>query len=143
MNVWLFIGLWIGSQALQLILAVIELFRPIRSEVVPRRKALQWSTGASFVPLITLVLFLRVFVIGGISHVAQLTGEEGMGLWGLWAAAWMPLFCCIPVVVVIIVIAAVLPPYPPRSWIGFLSRVSAVPASLCAWHAVYTWFPDA
>src|SRR5207302_5916122 len=66
-----------------------------------RLGSLYVSTGASLVPHITLVLFIRVFIIGGSSNVAQLAGEAGFGLWSLWAGAWLPLFCGSPVAFVV------------------------------------------
>jgi hypothetical protein len=57
-----------------------------------RIRALVVSGIASLLPLITLMLFLRVFVIGGSSNVAQIAGESGMDLWSLWFGVWPLLF---------------------------------------------------
>jgi hypothetical protein len=45
---------------------------------------------SAIVPTITLELFLRVFVIGHSSNVAQLAGSNGIDLWELWFNALFP-----------------------------------------------------
>jgi hypothetical protein len=119
MNPWMFLFLWVGSQALQLTLAVLAVCQ--RPDA--RLGALVASGAASVLPLITLVLFLRVFVIGGSSNVAQLAGESGFDLWSLWFHAWPLLFFGNPLAFLVAVTAALLPPYPPSRWPSFASRV--------------------
>ena len=101
------------------------------------------SVVASVLPLVTLLLFLRVFVIGGSSNVAQLAGESGLDLWSLWFHAWPLLFFGNPVAFMVALVAALLPPYPPRRWQSFASRACAVVAASFAWYTVVTFFPDA
>src|SRR5437763_2671659 len=109
MNSLLFLFIWIGSQVLQVALTSAAYLQPRPPGGGRQLGPLYVSTAASLVPLITLVLFLRVFVIGGSSNVAQIAGEAGMGLWSLWASAWLPLFCGIPIVFVVLLVAAMRP----------------------------------
>jgi hypothetical protein len=143
MNPWLFLFLWAGSQVLQLILAAFALSR--RPDLSGQRRlgGLALSAAASVLPLLTLVLFLMVFVIGGSSNVAQHAGESGMGLWRLWFHAWPLLFFSNPLAFLLAVVAVLVPPYPPSHWTSFASRVCAVVAAGCAWYAVVAFFPDA
>lgn len=143
MNAWLFVFLWVGSQALQVIVGALALRPRPESSGQRRIGALSLSGVASVVPLVTLLLFLGVFVIGGSSNVAQFAGESGLGLWSLWFHAWPLLFFGNPPAFLATVTAVLLPPYPPNHWESFASRVCAVVAAGFAWYAAVTFFPDA
>jgi hypothetical protein len=143
MNAWLFLFLWVGFQVLQLVFVTRALRRQHDTSGRKRIIALAVSGVASIVPFITLVLFLWVFVIGGSSNVAQLAGESGLDLWSLWFHVWPLLFAGNPPAFLAAVAAVLLPPYPPKYWESFVSRVCAVVAASCAWYAVVTFFPDA
>ena len=143
MNPWLFLFLWVSSQALQLTFGVLALCQ--RPEIGRQRRvgALVVSGYASVVPLVTLLLFLWVFVIGGSSNVAQHARFSGLDLWSLWFQAWPFLLFGNPLSCLVAVVAALLPPYPPRHWKSFASRVCAIVAAGFACYVVVTFFPDA
>src|SRR5262249_43738139 len=134
---------WVGSQALQLTFAVLAVRQQRDASGHKRLGSLVVSGVASVLPLTTLVLFLRVFVIGGSSNVAQLAGESGFDLWRLWFHAWPFLFFGNPLAFLLAVVAALLPPYPPSRWQSFASRICAVVAAGFAWYTVVRFFPDA
>src|SRR5262249_1354027 len=136
MNPWLFLFLWVGAQALQLTLAVLAVRQRPDASGRKRLGSLVVSGVASVLPVVTLVLFLRVFVIGGSSNVAQLAGESGFDLWSLWFHAWPLLFVGNPLAFLVTVVAALLPPYPPGRWQSFASRICAVVAAGFAWYTV-------
>lgn len=142
MNPWAFLLLWIGSYALHLAVGVYA-YSKERTTGDRRLGPLVVSGVASIPPLITLLLFVRVFVLGGSSNVAQLAGEDGYDLWRLWFQAWPLLFFGNPAAFLVTLGAAFLPPYPPRHWASFVSRLSAVSAAACAWYVVVKFFPDA
>jgi predicted 3-demethylubiquinone-9 3-methyltransferase (glyoxalase superfamily) len=109
-----------------------------------RRQVKGGATGvASVLPPITLLLFLRVFVLGGSSKVAQLAGESGFDLWRVWFHASPLLFLGNPLAFSVGLAAALLPPYPPRGWHSFASRNCGVVAAGFAWYSVGAFFPDA
>lgn len=143
MNPWMCLFLWIISHALQLELGVLALWRRTGDGRQRRLGALFLSATTSVLPLITLLLFLRVFIIGGSSNVAQLAGESGLDLWHLWFQAWPFLYFGNPLAFLAAVAALVVPPYPPNEGTSFASRVCAVIAAGCAWYMVVTFFPDA
>ncbi len=140
---WMFLILWVGSQALQLTFAVLAVRQKTDSSGHKELGSLIVSAVASVPPALTLLLFLRVFVIGGSSNVAQLAGESGFDLWRLWFHVWPVLFFGNPLAFAVALVAALLPPYPPGRWQSFASRVCAVIAASFAWYTVVTFFPDA
>lgn len=143
MNPWIFLFAWVGSQTLQLIFAALAVFRRTEPDGRRRLGSLIASTLATILPLITLLLFVVVFVIGRSSNVAQLAGESGYKLWSLWCGVWPLLFLGNPVALLGTLVAALLPPYPPRYWQSFTSRIFAIAAAGFAWYTVITFFPDA
>src|SRR5438477_7462456 len=118
MNPWMFIMIWIASQSLQIALGCWALFKRPGPDGrtgpgAPGRRrlgSLMASAFASILPLMTLILFLRVFVIGGSSNVAQLAGDEGYDLWHLWFSAWPLLLLGDPAGVLIGLVALAIPP---------------------------------
>jgi hypothetical protein len=143
MNPWTYILLWVSSQALQLTFAILAVRGQSDASGHKRLGTLVASGVASVLPLITLLLFLRVFVIGGSSNVAQLAGESGLDLWSLWFHMWPLLFFGNPLAFWVTAGAALLPPYPPGHWPSFASRVCAVVVAGFAWYTVVKFFPDA
>jgi hypothetical protein len=101
------------------------------------------SAVATIPPLITLAVFLVVFVIGRASNVAQLAGPNGSGLWMLWASGWIFFVAINPIAFIVGVVAILLPPYRPLRWRSLVSRFAALGCSACACYAVGTYFPDA
>jgi len=143
MNPWVFLYLWIGSLVMQLALGVIALRRPPELDGHRRRGSLMLAAVSGVVPLITLLFFLRVFVIGGSSNVAQLAGDDGQDLWSIWFHAWPMLLVANPPSMMLAVVAVLLPPYSRRGWASHFSRGGAVVASACACYVVLKYFPDA
>jgi hypothetical protein len=137
------LSLWIGSQSLQVFSGIQALRERPNSNRPKRLGSLYVSGVASILPFATLLLFLRVFVIGGSSNVAQLAGPSGSSLWSLWFHAWPLLFFGCPLAFVATAAATIVPPYPPVYGNSFVSRLSALVSSGCAWHVVVTCFPDA
>ncbi len=137
-----FLALWLLSQTLHLALGWFAL-RQQRKKREPPLNSLIASAIGGILPLLALVLFLWVFVIGGSSNVAKLAGAQGRTLWRLWFSWWPALFLGLPVTGLVLLGAALSPPYPPDHWKSFLSRWCGVVAALCAWCAVVWCFPDA
>jgi hypothetical protein len=136
---WIFLLLWVSSQALQLVFGVLAM----QTSEKKLLGSLKVSALASILPSITLILFITVFVIGGSSNVAQLAGEAGQGLWTLWAGFWPLLFIGNPIAFFVALVTAFFPPYPPTHWKSLASRVSAVVAASFAWYVSVMLFPDA
>ena len=143
MNLWTFLYFWIGTQSLQIAFGFAALLQKRDASGRKRLGSLVVSAGASILPLFTLLLFLRVFVIGRSSNVAQLAGEAGYELWRLWFAAWPLLVFGNLAAFVVVLVAAIVPPYSPAHWKSIASRVCAIVAAGFACHAVFTYFPDA
>ncbi len=143
MGPWLLLIAWITTHLFQVALGITAL----RQRVDPQRPAhhisLLISGLSSVLPLIALVLFLRVFVIGGSSNVAQMAGEDGYALWKLWFSAWPFLIFGIPVAGIASIVAVLMPPYSLRTWPSALSRAFAVGAAGLSFFHVAKYFPDA
>ena len=134
---------WSLCQSLYLVItAAASLQRPSRYK---ERKlgSLFISAICSAIPSYTLILFVRVFVVGGSSTVAQLNGEGRLYLWSMWVSPWPMLCVGNAVVFVIVSFAILLPPHLPRQRLSFLSRVFAVPLPMCAFYALVKLAPDA
>jgi hypothetical protein len=131
-----------GAQALQLAFGVYACLR--RGIALERRfNSLVVSGLGSLLPLVTLLLFLVVFVIGGSSNVAQVAGGSGYDLWSLWCSTWPLLFLGNPLAFIVVLVAASLPPYSLSQWPSFCSRWCAVAAAGFACYTVVKFFPDA
>jgi hypothetical protein len=128
-NPWLFLGCWVGFQALQIGLAIVAICQNPKEGSLRPLISLMLSMVASALPVFTLLLFLRVFVIGGSPNVAQLAGESGYQLWRLWLYAWPALYFGNPPSLLLNIAVAALPPYPPRGWPSFSSRLCGIIAS--------------
>ena len=105
--------------------------------------ALLFAGAASVMSLVTLLLVIRVFVVGGSSNVAQFAGESGMNLWSFWFHAWGFLFLGDGLAFVVSTVAVFFPPYPPKHWLSFASRVIAVVAAGYACYVLGQLIPDA
>ncbi len=140
----LFLAVWVGAHAAQIALGIAALQKPAPLGA-PRVRAWVWVSGiASVVPLLALVLFVLVFVVGGASNVAQMSnGDEQRRLWSLWVETWPMLLLGCPASLAAQAFAAALPPYPPAAWCATACRVCGVIAACGAWYGVMTWFPDA
>jgi len=143
MNPWLFLGLWIGSHAMQLAFGATALRKQQAGPEPKRLGSLSVSFYGSILPWITLILFIVVFVIGGSSNVRQLAGKSGYELWSLWCGMWPLLFVGNPVAFLVLAITAMFPPYPPRYWQSFVARLCGVVGAGVAWYMTVTFFPDA
>lgn len=132
MYAWLCLFIWVPTQTLQLMLGLRVPFGSSAGGSPRQRAALFFSAAASALPLVTLILFFRVFLIGGSSNIAQHAGESGLDLWSLWFHAWPLLFFGNPSSFVAAIAALALPPYPPKYTASFAYRVCAVIASVCA-----------
>jgi hypothetical protein len=140
---WTFVWAWIILHILHAALAAAAFIcPPVIAE--PRRVgALAASTLITFMPLITLFFFIKVFVIGQSSNVVQIAGESGYALWALWAHMWPLLLIGNAIAWLVALVATILPPYPPRYWISAIARFLSVLLVTFAWYTVTTYFPDA
>jgi hypothetical protein len=87
------------------------------------------------VPLVTLVLYVFIFVLVGASHDLLLAGESGSVPWLLWACVWWPLLIGNLVVFLVAWVALFGPSHLPGNWPSFLNRpcaVFAVGFALCS-----------
>jgi hypothetical protein len=140
MDAWSFLILWVACLALQLGFAAAAC-RPWAASGESRgHRPVYAAAAASIVPLITLGLFVRVFVIGRTSNVAQLAGEEGFRMWALWMEAWPLLLFCNLLAMVALMTALATPPW---RWASVLSRMAAFLFVMCAWCALLKWAPMA
>ena len=142
LNPWTFLLLWIVCQSLHLVLGAFAIRREYSTN--KRRLGTLIASGlGGILPLATLLLFIRVFVIGGSSNVAQLAGYEGRALWTLWFHAWPLLFFGNPIAFWVGLVAGVLPPFPPQYWASFISRWCGIVAAAFAMYCVVRCAPDA
>src|SRR5262245_1237852 len=112
----------------QLLCGAVAFIRARRNEDFD--PALVASAIVSVLPLFALLMFVRVFVIGGSSNVAQFAGADGAGLWSEWFHAWPLFFFGGPVVLLVTLVAALFPPYPPRQWVSSVSRLCAIASAV-------------
>lgn len=139
----MFLFLWLASQSLQLIFGVLAV-RQQPDVIAERKLGSRVLAGlASIPPIITLWLFVRVFVVGGSSHVAQLAGESGFDLWSSWGDWWPVLFFGNSLAFLFAVAIAFIGPYPPQRRFSVASRTCAVIVAGIAWYTVVTRIPDA
>ena len=143
MNTWILTVTWVGFEALHLLFGGYSFWRGPPPDQTRRFRASEIAAYASVLPLLTLLLFIRVFVIGRSSQVAQLAGDSGFELWRLWTDFWPLFFFSSPIVFLITLVAALLPPYPSRFWPSFVCRFCAVVSASCACYTVIVYFPDA
>ena len=129
---------WLLVLTMQVVLGVMAL-RPRASSVGQKQQGSLWLSGiVSVFPLLTLVVIVRVFVIGGSSNVAQFPDPYGSRL---WATNWYCLFWGNVIATMMLLAILALPPYPPRRWLSFLSRVFAVISSGYALYTVLRFHP--
>lgn len=119
---------------------VVQLWRTGLGRHVP---SLCLAGLSGIVPSMTLVLFLRVFVIGGSSNVAQMAGESGYDLWHLWYTFALLFFFANPVSVIVAGISIVLPPYRVRFVGAWALPLSALSCAIAATYFTMTHLPDA
>jgi len=142
LNPWTFLLLWIVCQSLHLVLGTFAVRRECSSNERCLGSLIASGLGG-ILPLAALFLFIRVFVIGGSSNVAQLAGDEGRALWTLWFHAWPYLFFGSPIAFLVSLVAGVLPPFPPRYWESFTSRWFGIVGAAFAMYSVLRYAPDA
>lgn len=134
---------WALAAALQLIFGVIAVMRNRRLTREPIHRSLPISALASVIPLLALIMFTRVFVIGRSSSVRQLAGAAGATLWSDWAFVWPLFYLGAPAAVFVCVVVVMLPPYPPKLWQSTVSRGCAAVNAAFAYLVTMVNFPDA
>lgn len=142
MTQWMIV-VWFVCQLLAIVLVVLAVRWEFRSLDRRRFGAIRVSCAAMAAPLLTITLFVWIFVIGRSSNVAQLAGPDGRGLWRLWLAVWQLLFFMCPASLLTGVVAALCPPYPPKSYLSTAARLCAVLPAGFSWYVVIRYFPDA
>lgn len=142
MNPWMFLCVWIGAQVLQLVFGIVA-FRQARALQDKQLGPLIASWIASVSPLLTWIVFLRVFVVGGGSNVAQVAGEDSYALWRIWYGVWPLLSLGNFLGLTIVAITTLLPPYPPKCWPSWLSRACGIVGGGFALYVVAAFLPDA
>lgn len=138
-HAWL--ALWISSVDLALALAG-------GGAIVAWHSGLRVRPALYVVPLIpsllTLVSFVRVFVVGGGSNVAQLAGSSGMSLWSFWFHIWPLLILSNLAAVLIALIVLFLPLGTRRGWqMVIAGRLCSLSSALIALRFLGIYFPDA
>ncbi|MGA2062754.1 MAG: hypothetical protein ABSG67_19965 [Thermoguttaceae bacterium] len=140
---WTFLWAWIILHVLHAALALAAFIYPPAFAKQRRVGTLAASTFITFMPLITLIFFIKVFVIGQSSNVVQIAGESGYALWELWAGTWPLLLIGNAIAWLVALVATVFPPYPPRYWTSASARFLSVLLVTFAWYTITTYFPDA
>ena len=133
----------LGALIMQLVWGVLAVRQEPDAKGIRRHGALVPSAMASVLPLMTVLLFIRVFVIGRSSNVAQFAGDSGFDLWRLWFHAWPLLFFGNPLAFLVAVVGLLRRPHPPTHWQSFASRACCLIAAGCAWYIVVSYSPDA
>lgn len=138
-----FLPVWIGALLLQAVLACRALQRSWSSDEKRNDVALPLSIMVALMPLMSLLIYLRIFVIGGGSSIAQLAGPDGMRLWSLWVNLWPILALGNLGAFLALGILTCVPPYPPIGKLSWASRLCGVASAASACYVVYSTFPDA
>lgn len=107
------------------------------------QRAIVVSGVAMIHPVLTLVVFTLVFLVGRSSNVAQLAGSGGYDWWGLWFDFWMPALLATPVAGLVVLVALILRPWNLRDVTAGALPLSAAIAVLAAGALLVTYFPDA
>lgn len=131
---------WLATLVAHVAFAIACFRRRIQAGSQYRVGALYVSGGATAMSLLTFILFIRVFVVGQSSNVAQFAGEAGFHLWSLWARYWPLLLIGNLAALVLAWIAVLIPPW---SWKSSLSRLAALLSVLCAGYVLLQRIPDA
>jgi hypothetical protein len=137
-----FVYAWGAEQVLALLLLAVTLAQARRMRGRRRWASVFVGMAAMVGPLITLTLFLAVFVIGGSSNVAQLAGNRA-DLWSLWFDAWPILLLVNPLSVALAVVSAALPPYGMRYAGAWALPCAVLACAVAAAHVTFRYFPDA
>ena len=143
LSAWDCFWLWVTVQSAYLALAATAFAVERRNAEGNSRTALIVSAGATAIPLIALLVFVRVFVVGGSSNVAQIAGESGYELWRTWFHVWPLLFLGSSISWLTAVAATVWPPYPPRGWLSTATRLAAVLVGAVTCFVLTAYMPDA
>lgn len=101
------------------------------------------SAASLLFPLLTLALFLWVFVFGGSSNVAQLAGGSGADLRDLWISFWPILLLGNPASALIAIAAVAVQWYRPQQFASFALPAAAIIADCAAASIALKYFPDA
>lgn len=141
MSLWSILALWITIWVIQIVFGVIAVRQQLETPRPSRHYPLLLSALSSIPPLVGMVLFAYVFVIGRSSNVAQLTGRHD--LWKLWCDAWLYLMLGIPIAQIASVFALLLPPHELRAWPSLASRGLAILVAGLSFICVVSHFPDA
>lgn len=141
MNPWALLLTWVAAHFIQVALGIVA-YRQ-HSGPPGQLKSLWISAVSSVLPIVALLLFIAVFVVGRSSNVAQLAGAGGHELWRLWLHAWPFFIFGIPLAAIASIIAVLMPPYSLRTWPSTACRAIAVLAICLSYIHVVKYFPDA
>jgi len=134
---------WGGAHAASLVFGVIAFLRRSPPGEAREIGAIIVSLVASIPPLITWLLVLKVFIIGGSSNIVQIAGPAGTSLWSLWARAWLYLLYGNGIALLVTGLAMLFPPYPPERASSVASRALAATAAGVALYFTFGLFPSA
>jgi len=134
-----FLWTWITLQCLHLALVAWDLF----GRTHKRKKANRISLLAAIPSVVTLILFIVVFVIGHASTDAQLTPRSTTELWRLWVFSYLFNLLLLPVAIISAFVNLFNRPRPAQSLPSFIGRVAGVVASCFALIALLRFMPTA
>ena len=143
MSPWLVLWLWIAMHGMHIALSVIAYMRQEFQRGPLEASSSGLSIAGAAVPLLSLLVFLRVFVFGGGSNVAQMADGGGEDLWELW-------FDFYPLMGIgtllgggAVLVSLCLPPYPIRHAAAFGARLCGAAAAGLAFYVLTQCPPDA
>lgn len=137
-----FLFLWVGGLMVQ---AAFEIHCFRRQARISKFNSvpLVLSSIGSIAPLISLIVFVWVFVVGRSSNVAQVAAGSDQNLWSFWFHSWPALLLANGCGVMIHLFALGLPPYPWEDGESYFGRCCGLIATGSALATVYWLMPDA
>jgi hypothetical protein len=135
----LFLGIWIALHCLHLVLIGVAHFRYTGDNT----KVHVISALMAIPAIITLVLFVIVFVIGHASTDAQLTPRSTQDLWRLWVAGFAFNVFLVPFSILAAIANLFRAPGPRQSMTSVLARLTGVLASVVALFTLLRFMPTA
>ncbi|MHC5055845.1 MAG: hypothetical protein ACYTKD_14130 [Planctomycetota bacterium] len=136
---WVAFLAWVVTAVLHIGLGSVALAGERKLEDA-RLGSLKVSCVAGAFPLLALVVFFLVFVVGGGSSVAQMSAPN---MWLLWNDLFGLLFVGTSAALIAAIVAACLPPYPPGHRASFAGRIVGIAACGLAWYHVAVRVPSA
>ncbi len=111
----------------------------------PRWSSLSVASLVSALPaVLTLLLFVYVYVLGAASNVVQLAGEgSGLHYWKVWLHSWPVLVLTTPPALIVALVVLFMPRRSGQHRMSLFGRLAGVAALLIANYIVFTLYPTA